>query len=102
MGGLFPCFEKKYLFRLPPHANRFSLRILNMNVWGMPFTAGSASLDVRVAALKTLMENNNYDIVLIQEAWLYGQYRTLASAFPYASSYGSLLFNMHGTIVLSR
>ena len=58
-----------------------------MNVWGLG--SKTDKLNVRMAALKTLLQNSDYDIVLIQEAWFHREYKILASAFPYASNYGS-------------
>ena len=58
-----------------------------MNVWGV--FIDTDTVEVRMAALKTLLENSNYDLVLIQEAWFKKDYTTLASAFPYVSNYGS-------------
>ena len=58
-----------------------------MNVSGLGFKTDK--LKVRMAELKTLLQNSDYDIVLIQEAWYKREYNILSSAFPYASNYVS-------------
>ena len=63
---------KHNLFSLLPNTNKFTLRILNMNVSGLGFKTDK--LKVRMAELKTLLQNSDYDIVLIQEAWYKREY----------------------------
>ena len=51
----------------------FTLRMLNLNVWGLKFE--SETVAVRMEAIKTLLKNSLYDLVLVQEAWYNEDYR---------------------------
>ena len=51
----------------------FTLRLLNLNVWGLKFE--SETVAVRMEAIKTLLKNSLYDLVLVQEAWYNEDYR---------------------------
>ena len=51
----------------------FTLRVLNINVWGLKFE--SETVAVRMEAIKTLLKNSLYDLVLVQEAWYNEDYR---------------------------
>jgi len=65
----------------------FTLRLLDLNVFGVKFE--SETVAVRMEGIKSLLEKSLYDLVLIQEAWYNEDYRVLASAFPYATKYGT-------------
>merc|ERR1712228_614625 len=69
------------------HWSSFPLDLPNMNVWGLKFE--SETVAVRMEAIKTFLKNSLYDLVLVQEAWYNEDYRILASAFPYATNYGT-------------
>jgi endonuclease/exonuclease/phosphatase family metal-dependent hydrolase len=64
-------------------ADEFTLNILNLNVWDI-----GEAVDERMVAIQELLKKSEYDVVLVQEAWYNTHYHLLASAFPYASSYG--------------
>ena len=52
----------------------FTLRMLNLNVWGLKFE--SETVAVRMEAIKALIKARTlYDFVLIQEAWYNEDYR---------------------------
>ena len=51
----------------------FTLRLLDLNVWGLKFE--SETVAMRMEAIKTLLKNSLYDLVLVQEAWYNEDYR---------------------------
>ena len=67
-------------------AGSFDLKILNLNVWGLKL----ADLkNERMPAIAKMLENSDYDVVLVQEAWYNVDYHLLAATFPHVTNYGT-------------
>ena len=64
----------------------FDLKILNLNVWGMRL---ADEKNERIAAIAKMLQNSDYDAVLVQEAWYNMDYHLLAATFPHVTDYGT-------------
>ena len=62
----------------------FDLNILNLNVWGL-----ADAKKERMPAIAKMLQNSDYDVVLVQEAWYNVDYLLLAATFPYVTNYGT-------------
>jgi len=71
------------------HTEKQSLKVLNLNFWGLGWPWGSDK-DVRIQALREELLRGNYDIVLLQELWYKEDYAIVSSAMPYATPYESI------------
>ena len=67
----------------------FNIRVINMNVWGVRYSADRRS--ERMKGIATFLRNSDYDLVFIQELWSFSDYKLLMSS--YGSNYGT----KHGT-----
>ena len=95
----------------------FTLRVLTMNVWGFK----EEERRTRMPAIASFLRQSIHDIVFIQEAWYYVDFKVLKDTFPYSTFYGtpgSFLcpfirddqlfyfqfrpFDCHGLMVLSK
>lgn len=67
----------------------FNIRVVNMNVWGIRYSADRRS--ERMKGIASFLRNSDYDLVFIQELWSFSDYKLLLS------SYGSGHGTRHGT-----
>jgi endonuclease/exonuclease/phosphatase family metal-dependent hydrolase len=84
--------------------------VLNVNMWGLFWPFGRDH-EPRFLALRQILQQGSFDIVLLQEVWLKKQYNTIRDSMPYASHFeayngctGNELFphECSGLVVLSR
>jgi len=66
-----------------------TLRVLNLNFWGLGWPWGSDK-DVRIRALREELHRGEYDIVLLQELWYKEDYDIVSSAMPFSTPYESI------------
>lgn len=71
----------------PTNSREVSLKVLVMNVWGD--NIWGEEKETRMPKIAKFLENSNYDLVFIQEAWYYEDFEMLTDTFPYSTFYGS-------------
>ena len=76
------------LSRNLPRSNDFTLKLLSINIWGFMWPM-SEDRDLRVAKITEFLKSSDYDIVFMQEAWMYGDFQKIKSIFPYSTYFGS-------------
>jgi len=67
--------------------NSFTLRVLLMNIWGLKRMAKERK--TRIPEIANFLKKSKHDIVFIQEAWYYSDYKQLRDTFPYSTFFGS-------------
>ena len=68
-------------------SDHFSLRMLNMNVWGIRYY--SERKDERMKGIVKFLQNSDYDIIFIQELWTPKDYKMLKKLYKYSTQHGS-------------
>ena len=65
------------------------LKVLDVNMWGLPESFGSKDKRARFHALRDIVTSHpEYDVILLQEVWLHEDYDTIRKAVPYATDFG--------------
>lgn len=60
------------------------LKVISMNVWGMPAGMGGCKFkQERIAALADLVSRGGYDLFLLQELWMQPDHEAVAAALPF-------------------
>ncbi|CAI9733689.1 Hypothetical predicted protein [Octopus vulgaris] len=71
----------------------FSLRILTLNCWGIPFPVICKDKNFRIKSLAKALSESEYDIVLLQEIWCISDFELLQSViskkFPHSHYFHS-------------
>ena len=81
------CTYNIHLFYFFPEA--VHLRVLDLNTWGLswPF---SKDREARFRALRQVLSQSTYDVILLQELWFRDDHKLLTSAsLPYATYFGT-------------
>nr|CAG8466628.1 8362_t:CDS:2 [Entrophospora candida] len=80
-----------------------TLTVLTLNCWGLKFI--SKKLQQRMEAIADKLSQSDYEIVCLQEVWVYDNYELICNKtrkrFPYSRFYSSGVFGS-GLVVLSR
>ena len=69
-------------------SNDFTLKLLAINIWGFKWPM-SEDKDLRVSKITEFLRNSDYDIVFMQEAWMFSDYEKIKSVYPYSTRFGS-------------
>ncbi|EED79712.1 predicted protein [Postia placenta Mad-698-R] len=79
------------------------LRVLTLNCWGLKYV--SKHRTARIAAIADVLAGSDYDLVVLQEVWVYGDYNRLRAAvstrLPYSKFFYSGALGA-GLAILSR
>ncbi|KDR85687.1 hypothetical protein GALMADRAFT_234701 [Galerina marginata CBS 339.88] len=86
------------------------IRVLTLNCWGLKYIA--KSLNVRIGAIANELANSDYDIIALQEIWVFAHYeqiqRRVASRLPHSKFFysgalgaGLAIFSRHPIISAS-
>ena len=67
--------------------NDFTLKLLSANIWGLEWM--SEDKELRVARIVEFLQSSDYDIVFVQENWMFSDFKKIKSAFPYSTNFGS-------------
>ncbi|RGB31621.1 Endonuclease/exonuclease/phosphatase [Rhizophagus diaphanus] len=80
-----------------------TLTVLTLNCWGLKYI--SKKVDQRMEAIADNLAHSDYEIVCLQEVWVYKNFEGIKSKakkrFPYARFYNSGVFGT-GLVILSR
>ena len=58
------------------------LKIMSLNVWGMPPIFGSQYKEERISAIANEISKGDFDIYLLQELWLESDHKKIAASLP--------------------
>ena len=92
-------FHENFRENIQFSENAVYLRVLDLNTWGLswPF---SKDRDVRFRALRTVLSQSTYDVVLLQELWFRDDHNLLTSAsLPYSNHFGTFNSDCKGYIL---
>jgi len=70
--------------------NAKTLRVLNLNTWGLGWPI-SSDRQARFRALREVIAHSGYDVILLQEVWYRSDHDLLRTALPYSTYFG--IFN---------
>jgi len=59
-----------------------TLKIMALNVWGVPATFGSQDKTERMKAIGNYIQKRDYDVYLLEELWMRGDHATIKSLIP--------------------
>ncbi|CAG8537943.1 7411_t:CDS:2 [Funneliformis caledonium] len=80
-----------------------TLTVLSLNCWGLRFI--SKKVDQRMEAIADNLAHSDYEIVCLQEVWVYRNFEAIKQKtkkrFPYSRFYSSGVFGT-GLVILSR
>ena len=71
-----------------PRSNDFTLKLLSINIWGFKWPMAEDK-DLRVSKIVEFLRSSDYDIVFMQEAWMFSDFEKMKSVFPYSTRFGS-------------
>ena len=71
-----------------PRSNEFTLKLLAINIWGFKWPM-SEDKDLRVSKIVEFLRSSDYDIVFMQEAWMFSDFEKIKSIYPYSTMFGS-------------
>ena len=69
-------------------SNDFTLKLLAINIWGFKWPM-SEDKDLRVSKIVEFLTSSDYDIVFMQEAWMFSDFEKLKSVYPHSTRFGS-------------
>ena len=70
-----------------PLRSHITLKLLSANIWGLEWM--SEDKELRVARIVEFLQSSDYDIVFVQENWMFSDFKKIKSAFPYSTNFGS-------------
>ena len=82
-----PYIQHQDLGRNIQTTNDFTLKLLSANIWGLEWM--SEDKELRVARIVEFLQSSDYDIVFVQENWMFRDFKKIKSAFPYSTNFGS-------------
>eukprot|EP00092_Neocalanus_flemingeri_P008768 GFUD01009441.1.p1 GENE.GFUD01009441.1~~GFUD01009441.1.p1 ORF type:complete len:364 (+),score=71.49 GFUD01009441.1:178-1269(+) len=59
-----------------------TLKILALNVWGMPARLGSQDKELRIKAIGDFIQQGDYDLYLLSELWMRPDHQTIQTLLP--------------------
>ena len=69
-------------------SNDFTLKLLEINIWGFKWPM-SEDKDLRVSKIVEFLTSSDYDIVFMQEAWMFSDFEKLKAVYPHSTRFGS-------------
>ena len=69
-------------------SNGFTLKLLSINIWGFKWPM-SEEKDLRVSKIIEFLTSSDYDIVFMQEAWMFSDFEKLKAVYPHSTRFGS-------------
>jgi len=82
-----------------------ALRVLSLNVWGMPAKVGSEDKEARIQAIGEFIQKAEYDVYFLAELWMRADHNTIERLLPqgyHISAYGDFaLFTCDGRLLPS-
>jgi len=88
-------------FLLLKNNNAVGLKVMSLNIWGMPRTFGSADKEDRMLAIGKHIQKGEYDMYLLEELWMRPDHNMIKSLIPegyYMTEVGDLASNCDGVI----
>jgi len=73
------------------------LRVLSLNVWGMPAKVGSEDKELRIKAIGEYIQKAEYDIYLLAELWMRPDHTTIQNLIPegyFMTEYGDFAYSI--------
>ena len=70
----------KYLSKVL--TNVAGLKVLALNVWGMPAKVGSEDKELRMKAIGKFIQKKEYDVYLLAELWMRPDHETIRQLVP--------------------
>jgi len=58
------------------------LRVMSLNVWGMPAKVGSEDKELRMEAIGKFIQKKEYDVYLLAELWMRPDHETIKKLLP--------------------
>ena len=79
---------KVILFGMYVQHQMFLIKVLQINSWLFDWPL-STDHDARMDGIFNYLQTSDYDIVFMQENWLFKDYQRLRSLYPYSTLYGT-------------
>jgi len=73
------------------------LRVMSLNVWGMPAEVGSKDKELRIKAIGEHIQKAEYDIYLLAELWMRPDHATIQNLIPegyHMTEYGDFAYSI--------
>lgn len=64
------------------YKNVLGLKVLSLNVWGMPALVGSEDKELRMSAIGDFVQKAEYDLYLFSELWMRPDHETIKQRIP--------------------
>jgi len=59
-----------------------NLKVMALNTWGMPATFGAEDKEIRMEAIGRLIQDQEYDVYLMEELWMKPDHATIQKMLP--------------------